>query len=82
MTLLLVHCSNIPRFPKLVIFISIDQGTPSMINKYNHYLLVDTNGYLNMELNLRMHTMNMEPRPLLQAILHYLQVGIQEPMVF
>ena len=36
MTLLLVHCSNIPRFPKLVIFISIDQGTPSMINKYNH----------------------------------------------
>ena len=42
MTLLLVHCSNIPRFPKLVIFISIDQGTPSMINKYSHLF---TGGY-------------------------------------
>jgi len=36
MALLLVHCSNKSRLPKLVVFISIDQGTPSIINKYNH----------------------------------------------
>ena len=42
LVLLSVHCSNTPRFPKLVIFISIDQGTPSIINKYNHLF---TSGY-------------------------------------
>ena len=36
MALFLVHCSNKPRLPKLVVFITIDQGTPSIINKYNH----------------------------------------------
>ena len=36
MALFLVHCSNKPKLPKLVVFISIDQGTPSIINKYSH----------------------------------------------
>ena len=36
MALFLVHCSNKPRLPKLVVFITIDQGSPSIINKYDH----------------------------------------------
>ena len=36
MALFFVHCSNNTKLPKLVVFISIDQGTPSIINKYSH----------------------------------------------
>ena len=36
MALFFVHCSNDTKFPKLVVFISVDQGTPSIINKYSH----------------------------------------------
>jgi len=38
-TIFLITCSKKPKIPKLVVFIVIDQSTPSIINKYKHLFI-------------------------------------------
>ena len=82
MALFFVHCSNDTKFPKLVVFISVDQGTPSIINKYSHLFSGGYKWFLEHGIKFEMPTMNMESLLLVRAILHYLQVGIQGLAVF